>query len=108
MPRPRRRSSRSPRAGSRRARDQAFGGAQHRLTGIGGLQHDRIARFLDDLANEELEALEGDLDDDLAAFELGQHGPLLARPAGLLARDPDPRRARPADATGAGPAADVR
>ena len=58
----------SSRSAARRAhvarRDQALGGGQHRLARVGGLEHDRVARLLEHLAHEEVDALEGDLDDD--------------------------------------------
>src|SRR5207248_3295425 len=53
----------------------------NRRPGVLGLEHDRVACLLEDFAHEPIDAGEPELDDYRAVVEIGDHGPLLARPA---------------------------
>ena len=72
-----------------------------------GLEHDRVARFFQHIADQIAQAGEPALHHHGAVLELLGHGALLARPAGPLGRDPHPRAARGRDLAGARPAVDI-
>ena len=91
---------------ARRRRERLGGGADRRARVL-GLEHDRVAGLLEHLAHEPVDAGEAELDDHRAVVELGDHGPLLARPPRALGRDPDARAARGGDLAGPRPAVDV-
>src|SRR4051794_11726590 len=90
-----RRTSGWPGPGSPEAATRALGGPvgdrfAYRGARLFGFDHDEVSRTLEDLAHQPIARPVGDLDDDGAVGQLLHHGPLLAKPAGAVARDPDP------------------
>ena len=96
-------------SGRRRTRlPQARHRGADRLARVLGLQHRSVARFLEDLAHEPVDAGEAQLDDDRAVAALLNHAPRLARPARALGGDPHACAARRRHLAGAQPAVDLR
>src|ERR1039458_1599571 len=79
----------------------------HRLARAGGLQHSRVAGFLEDLAHEPVHAGEAQLDDDRAVGALSHDAAGPARPARPPGGDPYARAARGLHLAGAQPAVDL-
>src|SRR5579863_637655 len=113
--RPRRRAAR---AGTRQPRRRPFlssyggspeprRGCEHRLAGVGRLEHRRVAGLLENLAHQPVDTGEAQLNGDRAVIEAPYDASLLARPAGPLWGDPDARDPRRADLAGPRPAVDV-
>src|SRR5438105_7379190 len=70
-------------------------------------EHGGVARFLEDLAHEPVEAREAELDHDGAVAALVHHAPHLARPPRSLGGDPHAGAARGLDLARAQPAVDL-
>src|SRR5215216_4614818 len=80
---------------------------QNRPARLVRLEHDGVARLLEDLAGEPLVRRVRALEDHGAVGELGGAGMVLAHPARALGGDPDARRAAGLDLTGHEPAVHV-
>src|SRR5215210_3364372 len=68
---------------------KVLGGLQHGPARLLRLEHDRVARLLEDLAGKPLVRGEGALEDQRAVGQLGGGRMVLAHPAGALRRHPD-------------------